>query len=189
MGIKRRYLVSLFMVMLLLISGQAALANLVSNPGFETGDFSFWTQSGNLGNTGVTTSGFDVHSGTYGSRWGPVGSLGYISQDIPTTAGSNYEISLWYHPVGLFTSELFVEWGADVLMDVQNIPGGNWIQYGFTVAGLAGHTTLTIGLRNDPNWDGLDDISVDPVSNVPEPSSLFLLGAGLAVLALCLRKP
>ena len=30
-----------------LASGTATSANLVSNPGFETGDFTAWTQSGN----------------------------------------------------------------------------------------------------------------------------------------------
>ena len=41
-------------------------ANLVVNCGFETGDFTGWTQSGNTGFTGVST-GIYAYSGNYGA--------------------------------------------------------------------------------------------------------------------------
>ena len=50
--------------------------NLVANCGFETGTFSSWTQSGN---TGSTDTDGDIHSGSFGAEFGPIGSLGFIA--------------------------------------------------------------------------------------------------------------
>ena len=46
----------------------------IVNGGFETGDFTGWSRSGNQGFTSVTTSPFYVRSGTYGAFLGPIGS-------------------------------------------------------------------------------------------------------------------
>ena len=46
----------------------AAQANLVTNPGFETGDFTGWALSGDTTFTGV--DGFSPHSGSFGAFLG-----------------------------------------------------------------------------------------------------------------------
>ena len=67
---------------------------LVQNGGFETGSFSSWTETGNFVDCSVSSSSPAVHSGTYGALLGPAGSLGYLSQSLPTVAGQLYLLSL-----------------------------------------------------------------------------------------------
>lgn len=43
-----------------------------------------------------------------------------------------------------------------------------------------------IGIRNDPSYQALDDISVSP--SVPEPGSLILMGSGILGLAGVIRR-
>jgi hypothetical protein len=62
------------------------VGNLVTNCGFETGVFAPWIWTGNTGATGVTT-GY-AYSGTYGAQLGPVGSDGFLTQTLPTVAGT-----------------------------------------------------------------------------------------------------
>ena len=68
-------------------------AELVTNGGFETGNFSGWTLGGNTGFTGVDTA--SAHSGTYGAYFGAVGSTGTLSQLLNTVAGQTYTVSFW----------------------------------------------------------------------------------------------
>jgi hypothetical protein len=70
-----------------------AAANLVVNPGFETGNFTGWTQIGDTTFTGVDT--LSAHSGSFGADMGPIGSLGFISQDLAAVAGATYDLTFW----------------------------------------------------------------------------------------------
>jgi len=63
-----------------------AFANLVANPGFETGDFAGWTQSGDTSFSGVDGN---PQSGTFAAFFGPIGGNGFISQDLATMAGGS----------------------------------------------------------------------------------------------------
>ena len=71
--------------------------NIVANCGFETGTFASWTQSGNTGFAGVSGGGVE-NSGDFGAFFGPVGSLGFITQ--VTTAGRTYDLTFWLQSDG-----------------------------------------------------------------------------------------
>ena len=147
---------------------------LVQNGGFEAGTFTNWTQSGNTNyNSSYTyvTSGDSefVHSGTYGAELGPYGSLGYLSQTLPTFAGQNYLLSLWLDSPNvsgtLTPNEFSVSWNGGVIFDQSNIGKIGWTNLQFIVTATSSSTVLQIGFRDDPYYLGLDDINVWPIPN------------------------
>jgi hypothetical protein len=170
----------------------AIAGNLVANCGFETGTLAGWTQSGNLGFTTVVSGAAQfVHSGTYGLEAGPVGSDGFISQTLATTAGTTYTINAWYDPSGQAPSDFDIEWNGATLFNVVNDPTGwfttgtpQWVLETVTATAI-GNDLLTISFRDDVNFAGIDDISVvGTPATVPEPTSLALFGAALAGLGM-----
>jgi len=144
--------------------------NLVQNGGFESGSFNGWVLSGNFGDATVSTSSLDAHSGQYGAALGPGGSLGYLSQTLPTVPGQPYLVSFWLDSQGGDPSEFLVTWDGDTLFDQVALGASGWTNMQFTAFATATNTTLTFGFRNDPSYFGLDDVSVQPLasgSNAP----------------------
>ena len=140
-------------------------SQLLQNGGFETADFSGWTQSGNSQYCNVTGSASYVHSGASGAEMGPAGSLGYITQTIPTLAGQPYLLSFWLENIkGGTVSEFKAVWNGSVLVDSFNAPAHSWAQSQFIVTGVDGTSTLQFGFRNDPAYFGFDDVSLVPVA-------------------------
>lgn len=150
---------------------------LAGNPGFETGDFTFWTFSGQsanngaLGNdndqypssssviTGLSDSAF-THSGLYGAFLGQNTSLGYLSQYLPTSAGKPYLLSIWFcNPLVGTPNEFQVMWNGTNVCDYPNLGAMDWTNFQFVVAGTGTSSQLMFGFRNDDNAFGLDDIS------------------------------
>lgn len=176
----------LLVAALLVVS--AAHANLVVNGGFETGDFTGWTLSGNPGYIGIVTD--PVHSGTFAASFGAVGFQTMLAQTlVPTTPGSSYLIDFWlkndYGPGNLFT----VDWNGSTIFTQGDSQSFDWTEYTFTVSATATSTPLAFGFRQDPSFFQFDDVSVTPV---PEPTTmiagaLLLLPFGASALR-SLRK-
>jgi hypothetical protein len=138
---------------------------LVQNGGFEAGSFIDWTQSGNTATTFVTSGNSSyVHSGTYGAELGPAGSLGYLSQALATSPGQSYLLSFWLNNAsGGTPTQFLVDWGAGAIYSLSNPPAFGWTNLQFIVTAAASSTVLQFGFQNDPNYFGLDDVSVVPV--------------------------
>jgi hypothetical protein len=167
---------------LMLTSAEAA-TNLVQNPGFETGDFSDWTQSGNLGATYVGTTSAYAHSGTYGAQLGPVGSDGYLSQTIASGPGV-YDVSFWFNQHNGPTNDFSVTFSGQTLLSLTNYepsPANTWVEYSYTVTSSLASQQLTFAFRQDPGYQGLDDISVIK-TGVPETSTWAMMLIGFAGL-------
>jgi hypothetical protein len=164
--------------------------NLIVNCGFETGDFTGWAQTGNLGNTSVTGAPYNF-SGNFGAKLGPVGSDGFLSQsflgntisfafrDDPgfwgldtvavtpfVSCGVNcetYAVSFWLLSDGLTPNDFTVFWnGVDVGPSLVDSGAFPYTLFSGFVDGTTGTT--------------------------PEPSSLILIGTGLFCVVGVVRR-
>ncbi len=180
--------------------------NLVTNCGFEAGNFSGWT-----------LSGIDVDAGTEGNLYGVEGadpfgpgphggnSQAYfadqvantttLSQSIATTAGTSYTVSFWLAEAtdgpGTNNNRLTATFGGASLTPLTNVTDQGYTEYTFSGLASAGSTQLSFTFGNDVGQFQIDDVSVlgpaapppPPPPAIPEPSTLSLLGLGALMLA------
>jgi hypothetical protein len=120
---------------------------------------------------------------------GPVGSLGFISQDLATVAGATYELTFWlenFSVGGSVTPNRFEAWWNGSLIPasvLDNVAAFPFTQFAFTGLLATGSTTaLQFGFRQDPAGWCFDDVSVtqSAPSGVPEAFSTFWLALPLA---------
>ncbi|HLI75355.1 MAG TPA: PEP-CTERM sorting domain-containing protein [Acidobacteriaceae bacterium] len=163
--------------------------NLVSNCGFETGDFTGWNGTTTTdGNSGVDPS--DPYQGTYEAFLGSVGYTADLTQTLSTVVGQQYTVqfavdeTLFGADAGQgYLNSFAAEFGSDVLFSETNVALSSYVLHTYTATATSTSTTLTFASRNDAGYFDLDDVSVvgpaGTATVTPEPSSLLLLGTGL----------
>jgi hypothetical protein len=167
--------------------------NLVANCSFGTNDFTGWDVTSN--------DGLDTQEPNYNGATFPDNSANFgatdnkyaiISQTLGTTSGTKYTLSFWlWNIIGdgpESDTDFQALWNSTPLLDQFTTTSG-YVEYSYTVTGT-GSDTLTFEGYNGPSAYELGDISVTSgtTSPIPEPSSLWLLGSGLAGLAGMLRR-
>jgi len=181
-----------------------ASANIVVNGGFETGTLAGWTINPNADNPWFVTQTYDLgpgypNSGLFYATSGCVGmgcldptTGNFLTQDLPTIPLQTYNLSFAYNPYIDGPAELQAMWNGTTVFDLATADPSDPGYTVYTVDDLlatSSSTPLTFLGRQDPNFDGLDDISV---SVTPEPSSLALFASVLPGLvgvgALGLRR-
>jgi hypothetical protein len=184
-----------FLMVAVCIGQASADINLITNGGFETGDFTGWTPAENSFPMYTVTTPAFVHSGSYAAQ---IAGYSYdpdtLSQVVADTPGQSYELSFWrYISNGNPTVSLNVTWNGTSVFSELN-PGASqynqYQQFSATVVGT-GSDTLEFICANDPSETYLDDVSLTSTT-VPEPTTLIvwsvLGGLGLAVARWRKRK-
>lgn len=179
----------------------AISGNIVTNCGFETGDFTGWTISGNTTNPGNNYYGvdsFDANSGNYGAYMSQdllgTGATVDLSQTLTTVAGKQYQVSFWLDqdtpPATGYTHTFTAMWGATTMLALTPTvtspgPNGVWTEYTFTETATGVSTLLEFLFENDDSYWSFDDVSAVPI---PEPPAGVLAATALCALLLLRRR-
>ena len=171
-----------------LLLGTAANANIVTNGGFETGDFTGWTQTGDSASDGVTCPGPSsvVAEGNCSAFFGAVGDIGGITQSLTTVAGETYKITFALEAFGFSVSSFTGSFdGTQFISLTDPNTGGVYHTFSFFETATGTSTDLAFDFRDDPLFMYLDAVSVTPA---PEPMTLWVFGIGLAGVAAVRRR-
>ncbi len=188
---------------------QLRAANIVSNPGFETGDLTGWARNGQAGyawqvglslgsskvaNSGTYYAGTGCGGPTCITGLGPNGIDGpnYLYQDLETVAGERYTLSFYFSSDGS-PMELKALFGSTTAFDLVNLLVDSSPLYQFysaTVTATGATTRLQfLGYQNAGTYNALDDVSVvDAGSGAPEPATWFMLGSAMFALRVARRR-
>lgn len=156
----------------------AAQAELVTNGGFETGDFTGWTQHGDTGATSTWT--FNSHGGTWNAYFGPVGGFGGIYQVLSANPGDQLHLSFWMLVETTATpNAMFAELDGVTVASVTDYTNLNWVEFTADITVANANPELRFSFYNPPSYFDLDDVSV---TRVPEPGMAGLLALGALML-------
>ena len=157
-----------------------AKANLITNPGFETGDYTGWTHGGG-GSVVGTFNGVSPHSGSFQAF---SGGADVVSQTLATMAAQSYTVNFWAAATADEGGAIFGVFLNGETVFAHMFAAGNtpYTEFTFTFTASSASTPLAFSLG--PNIF-LDDVSVTPTGVPDAGSTLPLLGfASLGLVAL-----
>jgi hypothetical protein len=188
-------------VIMFAVGASCTFGSAIVNGGFETGDFTGWTQSGWFIDTTNPNSGvYDASTGCSGASCTTVGdpNSAYVYQDVATTIGTTYDLSFFYDSGQdpTFGSELLVLWGdptapsLSTVVDLVDVDtSGAYVEYIGTVVATSVTSELEFLGRQDLDFYYLDDVSLTAVaSSVPEPGTLGIVLIAILVLGAFVRN-
>ena len=129
------------------LAGSASAA-LITNGGFETGDFTGWTLSKNFNQSEVEST--DVFAGDFAACFGPNGKLGFLSQAISTEPGQTYTLSFVLLNEQSRHNEFLVQVDGDVVTDLVDASQFDWTPFSVNFVADDSQTTIDFGFRHAP---------------------------------------
>lgn len=180
-----RKFVAAISAVLLASAASAQAGNLLTNGSFESG-LDGWTFGGNTGYFSIPCSGGAGVDGNCFVSAGPVGSLGYLSQTLATTAGEMLDISGLI--AGNGSGEVHFYLNGVSILDVYG-PAGDLSPYSVSAV-ASGNDVFAIGFRDDPSYVQFDKLSVTVGTSgaVPEPASWALMLGGFGLVGGAMRS-
>jgi hypothetical protein len=140
------------------LSMRASAQELVTNGGFETGDFTGWTGFGDTVFNGV--DGFDPHSGSFMGFFGPI-TTGGIQQTLTATVGSHVHVSFWYTSEGGLTpNSISVTLGSVSVFSISDVTSTTYQQFTGDFVVADANPVLSFTFSDEPDYIDLDDVSV-----------------------------
>ncbi|HXF09562.1 MAG TPA: protease pro-enzyme activation domain-containing protein, partial [Desulfuromonadaceae bacterium] len=145
--------------------------SLVMNGGFENGGILPWILLAKTGDPGVsyeaiTTAANYVHSGTYTFALGAAGVPDYFTAPLATVPGQRYLVSFWLrNPTGATPNQFLMNWNTNLLatntvLNLNNLTSTSWTNFTFILTAAGSNTVLQFGARNDGDYFGFDDVTV-----------------------------
>jgi hypothetical protein len=169
----------------------AVAGNLISNCGFETGDFSDWNVVNNDGNTAVEGPDFSttgVNSGNFYAALGDATSTPTtLEQTFSDGVGSTLTFSFYVATDGSGGS-LLADFDGTTLLSLGNTTSDGYTEYSFTVTGTGSDTISFVEEGAIGGYISLDDVVVVDPPAIPEPSSLAFAVAALGAIVLAHRR-
>ncbi|MFA6356009.1 MAG: PEP-CTERM sorting domain-containing protein [Candidatus Omnitrophota bacterium] len=182
---KKFYLTTLVIMAVALISIQStsSAANLLNDPGFETGNG--WS---NWGDSNYVTD-IKISGGQSAHAWTWNNADGNFEQTIDVTPGVSYKAGGYIKSSGLDTGSAWIQFrwnGVGTAVESAKLTTANadWAYYEtpLTVAPEGATTAKVAYMLLAPAYQSANDVYFDDASfeAVPEPASLLLFGSGLA---------
>jgi hypothetical protein len=165
---------------------------LVSNGGFESGDFTGWTVEGPQSNL-FQVDDFHGHTGAYSLLFAALESDNTrVSQVTPTALGQQYILDFWVWNTsdgnsGVGGDGLSIYWEGAPALDLQPVSAqvNTWLNYSLNVTATANGSELEFHGFDAPFVIYLDDVSLVAV---PEPSAVLLLAMSAGSLFMRPRR-
>jgi len=135
-----------------------AQQELVQNGGFETGDFTGWTEFGETDYNSVWDG--EPNTGLYSAYFGPL-STGGIEQVLTANIGDHVTVSFWYvSESGSTPNSILVTLGSLSLLSQSDITSTVYQHFtaDVTIADL--NPVLHFEFSDPPDYIDLDDVSV-----------------------------
>jgi hypothetical protein len=166
--------------LVLTLATPSQAAPILINGGFETTDFTGWTETGDNIDAfdGVQCSGPGptILQGRCSAYFSTSGAAAGITQAVTgLVTGGSYVVSFGLFADGGIPSSFSASFGGQTLVSLINPPASPYRVFNFVQIATGTSEALAFSFRDDPGFLFLDAVSVA----VPEPTSIALIGAGL----------
>jgi hypothetical protein len=133
-------------------------AQIIVNGDFETGDFTGWTEFGDIQFNGVWNG--EPHGGVYSGYFGPL-ATGGIRQHLTAAAGDRLIVKFWLvSELGDIPNSCLVTLDGQTVASVTDFTSLTYQQFTATITVTQASPELVFTFSDPPDYLDLDDVEV-----------------------------